>query len=294
MPRMEGKGKPTHRFFGSASRFPPRCDCGFLRGKRYFDQAGLSPRPRDVPLSLGCCRGAGGVPLPPTHDAKFVTPVASPRPPRRSQPRDSTWAQDVSRLVYKQVCHGCPHADTRGPWLPPPSARTSAKTQIVCNWAQTGVTVPARLAQSLSPATYPDFRGGLVLTALRPSAGSLGGRGLAGLLLEGEQSGGCRWGSRGGRGQLRVQLGAPFSQADPAGQMLLHVVLGALVALELGCQAQCPSARGSVARAAAGCTAGLGRTVPSRCLARNQETTFSAGKLCAQTPPARAGGRGQL
>lgn len=58
--------------------------------------------------------------------------------------------------------------------------------------------------------------------------------------------------------------------------------------------------RGSVARAAVGCTAGLGRTVPAgvpartpsccRCLARNQETTFSAGKLCAQTPPARAGG----
>lgn len=191
VPRMEGKGKPTHRFFGSASRFPPRCDCGFLRGKRYFDQAGLSPRPRDVPSSPGCCWGAGGVPLPPTHDAKFVTPVASPRPPRRSQPRDSTWAQDVSRLVCKQVCLGCPHADTRGPWLPPPSAGTSAKTRIVCNWAQTGVIVPARLEQSLSPATYPDFRGGLVLTALRPSAGSLGGRGLAGLLLEGEQRGGC-------------------------------------------------------------------------------------------------------
>lgn len=116
----------------------------------------------------------------------------------------------------------------------------------------------------------------------------------------------------GGPGQLRVQLrtpgcsglGAPFSQADPAGaEMLLHVVLGALVALGLavGHQAQASlQPGGCVARPAPGFAAGLSRTVPAgvpawtpsrcHCPAGYREIAFSAGKPCAQTPPARGGG----
>lgn len=134
-----GREKPTHRFFGSASRFSPWCDCSFLRPKKNPKKDILvrpvpSPRPQDA------ARGADGIPLPPTHDCQIHHPSGISRAtapwwpqghpppvplPAGSQPQNSPSpvthrrAQDVSRLFYKQVYRGCPHGDTRCPWLSP-------------------------------------------------------------------------------------------------------------------------------------------------------------------------------
>lgn len=129
-------------------------------------------------------------------------------------------------MFCKQVYLGCPGADTHGLWLPrpslgqilppsPPPRQICPELSIIELKPDLWYQHPAGAAPS--PGTYPALWGGLVFTALRPSTGSLGGRGLTGLLLEGEQRGlHARSGFQHTPGCS--SLGVPLSPADPAGQ----------------------------------------------------------------------------
>lgn len=53
-----GREKPTHRFFGSASRFSPWCDCSFLRPKKN-PKKDILIRPVPSPHPQDAARGGG-------------------------------------------------------------------------------------------------------------------------------------------------------------------------------------------------------------------------------------------
>lgn len=90
------------------------------------------------------------------------------------------------------------------PRVPAPAAAPSPGTQICPKLSP----IEPETVPWAPPATYPAFWGGLVFTALRPAAGSLGGRGFAGLLLDGEQRGGT------------LRMGVPRAIPHAAGVVL--------------------------------------------------------------------------